>query len=263
MTCPNCGSENTPGAKFCFRCGASLTAATPAASVEPAPEPVQTSSPGYPEPSAPAGGVTATETPQPTYSQSAPSQPAAGANGWQTSSAPQAPQFTLPTAPPWLDRFDRQLCAAGPAFNGITRPLAAATTPLAVVGKLIAAGVGAILLVLGTFLPTESVLSLSWNYWFPFRFTAIVLLVLAAVSVLSALFQLHALLWVAWTLSFVLVLTTWLDQAIGPGFEGVSMSWGWIIMWLGVIVLLIAAAMPETANTWISQRMAQQPGAQP
>jgi zinc-ribbon domain len=256
MTCTSCGSENAPGAKFCFHCGGTLVVAAVAVegSVAPGLGPVPEAAGAVS-----AGAPSAGQQSPPAYGQSAPApQPAPGA--WQTNPGPHS-GISLPSAPPWLDRFNKQLGASGPAFHAITRPLTAATTPLAIIGKLIAAAAGAVLLLLGTFLPTESYSvfgsSGSWNYWFVFRFTAIILLILAVVSVVSALFRAHALLWAAWTLMFVLVVTTWLDEALGPGMALYSMSWGWIFIFLGVIVLLIASAMPETANTWSSQHVGQ------
>jgi zinc-ribbon domain len=39
IRCPNCGEQNDPGSRFCFNCGADLSAAQPAAAPQPPPAP--------------------------------------------------------------------------------------------------------------------------------------------------------------------------------------------------------------------------------
>jgi zinc-ribbon domain len=234
MTCTSCGSENAPGAKFCFHCGGTLAVAESVApGLGPVPEAVGAVSAG-----APGAGQ------QP--------QPAPG--GWQTNPAPHS-EFNLPKAPGGLQHFTQEISASGAAFHGFTNVMRNITAPLAPMGKLIPAAVGSLLIILGTFFPQFSVFDLSFNFWTTSKATTFIVVVLAIVAVIMAVFQLYAWLWICWGLTFLLIALGFFDQILTS--NGYGASWGWIFVWLGNIVLFIAAAIPESSHTWIGQRAAQ------
>jgi hypothetical protein len=200
-----------------------------------------------------AGAPSAGQQPPPAYGQSAPApQPAPGA--WQTNPGPHS-EFNLPKAPGGLQRFTQEISASGAAFHAFTNAMRTITAPLAPMGKLIPTAVGSLLIILGTFFPQFSVFDLSFNFWTTSKATTFIVVVLAFVAVIMAMFQQYAWLWICWGLTFLLIALGFFDQILTSNSYGPS--WGWIFVWLGNIVLFIAAAIPESSHTWIGQRAAQ------
>jgi actin-like ATPase involved in cell morphogenesis len=127
---------------------------------------------------------------------------------------------------------------AGPAGT-VSSPGSKALGPRIIVGLA-----GAALLLLGIFLPAVSYANQSWNLWWPDYFGAAPELVLSLSCAVLVLFREYVkALFVLGGLALATLL--WEVAVLGQEGGGFSPSWGWIVLILGALLILITPLVPE------------------
>jgi peptidoglycan/LPS O-acetylase OafA/YrhL len=121
--------------------------------------------------------------------------------------------------------------------------------PLDALGRQTVAWIGSALLLVGIFLPAKSVsvlgFSTSVSYWDYSKLDSFVLFLLAAASAGLAYIMDFRWLWVTGVASVVFVLLL-LVSTLGEAF--VSPSWAFLVLFLGALAILAAAAMKPDPN---------------
>lgn len=125
--------------------------------------------------------------------------------------------------------------------------------PLQGLGQQRVAWIGAALLFIGVFLPTKAAaipflnVTVSVSFWDFSKFESLVLILLALASGWLALIHDYKWLWVTGGVSLLFIVIEFFDALTGSYLHP---SWGWLILFPGVILLLAAAAlMPDASET--------------
>ncbi len=236
MKCSNCGTQNSEGAAYCANCGASLEAPRDAGAARPV-------SPA----SAPAGNSgQANDTIPPTPVASAATAGSGtssrmGGMGSMNAAMPSAAQLA-------------QLRQVGSRLDPIAGPLQQPLAPLEAVGPRMLAWIGSALLALGFLIfPVFSFsfsiggfsTSNSYRIWTYSHGQWLLYLLLTLASLALAYLGLYRLLLITGALTLLLALYGFFD---GFGLPYVSHSFGWLIIFLGAIGILLAGIVRETAG---------------
>ncbi len=132
--------------------------------------------------------------------------------------------------------------------------------------KQVIALFGAVLLLLGVFLPSLSFPIVGYrNYYEQAHWSGILLIAMALISAAIALVRCYRMLYLTGGISFGVLLYTFIDvqsnlhdankeidldndlfkELAKVGWRSVQMEWGWAVLLIGTLLLLVAAAMPE------------------
>jgi len=142
--------------------------------------------------------------------------------------------------------------------------------PLQRLGNQKVAWIGAALLFIGVFLPTKAAtipfinVTVSVSFWDFSKFESLLLIALALVSGWLAFIHDYKWLWLTGGVSLVFVLIEFFNALTGSYLHP---SWGWLILFPGVALLLAAAALQpdprETSGNAVSivRDLAQRAGA--
>jgi hypothetical protein len=136
-----------------------------------------------------------------------------------------------------------------------------ALTPLEPVGKQYLAWIGSILLLVGTFLSVKTytyngpnlglnvgIPSASQNFWDFSGIWAFIVLVLALGSAGLAYIRDYKWLVVTGGVSFLILVLNFLFTFSGTLGLSARPSWGWIVLFLGALLIMAAGAMRSTAR---------------
>ncbi|MEW6050670.1 MAG: hypothetical protein AB1644_06365 [Candidatus Zixiibacteriota bacterium] len=132
--------------------------------------------------------------------------------------------------------------------------------------KQVTALFGAVLLLLGVFLPSLSFPIVGYrNYYEQAHWSGIILIAMALVSAAVALVRSYRLLYLTGGISFGVLLYTFIDvqsnlhdankeidldndlfkELAKVGWRSVQMEWGWAVLLIGTLLVLVAAAIQE------------------
>jgi hypothetical protein len=135
-------------------------------------------------------------------------------------------------------------------------PLQGLVAPLEPLGKQMLAFIGAAVLFVGTFLTVRSasasfagitVVSVSQNLWGYAGITAAIVTLSAILAAGAALLRMYVWLWIAAIVSLVFLVLSFLFSFGG----GWGLSWGWIVLFIGLLALIAAALMRDTGKAHI------------
>jgi hypothetical protein len=136
---------------------------------------------------------------------------------------------------------------SGGGFNmdAYLGPVQNALAPLEQVGRQTIAWIGAALLAIGVLLlPVASIsvfiVSASYKMWTVSSFSWFLLLLCAAVAAGVAYLRDYQWLWAAGGLALLILLYRFVDIITN---SILSLSWGWIVLFPGALLILVAAAM--------------------
>lgn len=137
--------------------------------------------------------------------------------------------------------------------DGLLERLRHYLAPLQRLGNQKVAWIGAALLFIGVFLPTKAAtipfinVTVSVSFWDFSKFESLLLIALALVSGWLAFIRDYKWLWLTGGVSLVYVLVEFFNALTGSYLHP---SWGWLILFPGVALLLAAAALqPDPRET--------------